>query len=61
MAHEWDTEPVEMVTYTPPEQYDRPWVIRTCWGNCCRPGVEALLIDKGHGVPPTIYVPEAAS
>ena len=52
-AHVWDTEPVEMVTYTPPPEFDRPWVIRMC----CEGSCSALLIDRG-GDGPLIYVHE---
>jgi hypothetical protein len=50
--HSWDTELLESVTYTPPADYDRPWVIRMC---CAAGDCDAILVDKGRGDGPQVY------
>jgi hypothetical protein len=49
--HLWDEEPEADVTYTPPDHYDRPWIIRMC----CEGGCDAIKVThRVYGYPRTL-------
>jgi hypothetical protein len=54
--HTWDTEPEADVTYTPPEHYDTPIVIR----HCVTLGCTALAITRSEITGPVTRVYEEA-